>query len=378
MTTPLDAKLLWPAAHAQRRLRVVRATHRPEERARFAEELRPNRNIRRVDRDSLPAHGWLVQFKGRDFKPSKWFSDKSWGGSEQALAAARAWRDEQIKARQESAEKNKVEKSAAEKRERFNCHPRVGEVARQERLVSDGGQPRASAFWTIGWTDESGMEWSRKYSVGYWGEEAARRKAVEMREQRLQWVQTVKAWPTAPVRKPAAMVGIKRDKALQGWGVNIARASLMCSKSFSDVRYGGSPAALAAAKAWRDEALAGLDAGNYLLWRRTRARVDSSSGIAGVSRWVYRAQRGEKMRVWAYWRARWVGLDGKQRQRLFRVAKYGEEGAKALAAKARQEAIASIAQELDRRTRRKRAARAPRLPQTVDAGTRAGVTREPA
>ncbi|ARA93434.1 MAG: hypothetical protein D6685_03720 [Bacteroidetes bacterium] len=55
------------------------------------------RNIARIDIDSRNTHGWQVRITRHRVRHTKFFSDSRYGGSEGALEAAIAYRDEQIK-----------------------------------------------------------------------------------------------------------------------------------------------------------------------------------------------------------------------------------------------------------------------------------------
>lgn len=66
--------------------------------------------------------------------------------------------------------------------------------------------------------------------------------------------------------------------------------------------------------------------------------------------WVYRnintKKRGECIVQQAQWMAYWQNTNGKRSGRSFNVSKYGEEGAKHWAIRARQEGMADVARQL--------------------------------
>jgi hypothetical protein len=73
---------------------------------------------------------------------------------------------------------------------------------------------------------------------------------------------------------------------------------------------------------------------------RTGGATDNTSGMVGVGRYIAREMAGGKAVERAFWQGFWIGDDGRRRSRKFRVAKYGEKQAKALACAAREQALA--------------------------------------
>lgn len=69
--------------------------------------------------------------------------------------------------------------------------------------------------------------------------------------------------------------------------------------------------------------------------RNYKKRVNNSSGVTGVSRRVDRSGRPR-------WVAQWHGIGGARQHRSFSVSVYGEEGAEALAIKAREDALKAL------------------------------------
>lgn len=132
-----------------------------------------------------------------------------------------------------------------------------------------------------------------------------------------------------------------------GWKVSIQRRGTRKSKSFSDKKCGGRAKALAAAKDYRDSALATVSNAAYARWLRDNKHPPNTSGIIGVA--PYRIRSGKKM-VWV-WDAFWGDIDGKRHRRRFYVSTYGEERAKALACAARRKAMKEFRQEMMRRRR---------------------------
>lgn len=136
------------------------------------------------------------------------------------------------------------------------------------------------------------------------------------------------------------------DKEHHTWKVSIRRATQLVHRYFTDSVYGGPVQALAAAMAWRDTTVAELTGVDYGLWRRDLNRPNNTSGIVGVYRGVMRSKRGKQVRKQAYWCGYWQNTNGKRSSRSFSINKYGEEGAKQLAIRARQEGMADVARQL--------------------------------
>ena len=118
------------------------------------------------------------------------------------------------------------------------------------------------------------------------------------------------------------------------------RGQITISRRFSDGRYGGKRQALAAAIQFRDIALPKREALRYEHWRRGRKRSHNTSGIIGVGR--YESLSYNKRYVSVYWLASWNDLTGKRHQRRFSVKLHGEHRAKALACRAREEAMRTM------------------------------------
>lgn len=121
-----------------------------------------NPYIRRRDNPEKRVHVWQVRLQLAEPPASKTFSDKTWGGTAQALEAARQWRDNHPWYQANFKKPNEAD-----------------EVKRYETsLLMDGeAQPRHCAFWRASWKDEYGRTWTRNFSVNFWGEEVARQKA---------------------------------------------------------------------------------------------------------------------------------------------------------------------------------------------------------
>jgi len=115
---------------------------------------------------------------------------------------------------------------------------------------------------------------------------------------------------------------------------------------FTDSAYGGKDQALAAAVAWRDQKEAELSGVDYVIWQREWMRAHNKSGTVGVYRHINTKKRGDRIVKQAQWMGYWKNIDGKRKLRSFNVSKYGEEGAKQLAIRARREGMEDVARQL--------------------------------
>lgn len=140
------------------------------------------------------------------------------------------------------------------------------------------------------------------------------------------------------------------DKRHIGWKVAFRRKSREWHKYFSDAAYGGKRQALSAAKLWRNEWFAKLSGIDYKVWRRELVPPSNTTGIVGVHRGVMRKMSGGKVVDWVNWQAYWRDADGRRKTKSFSVNKYGEEEAKALAKRARQEGMKEFARQLKARS----------------------------
>jgi len=149
-----------------------------------------------------------------------------------------------------------------------------------------------------------------------------------------------------PPSQPDPMRNIQRvDKGHHSWRVVMARKHQHLRQFFTDSVYGSKELALAAAVAWRDQKEAELSGVDYVVWQREWMRAHNKSGFVGVYRHINTKKRGERIVQQAQWMAYWQTIDGK-RSRSFNVSKYGEEGAKQLAVRARQEGMEDVARQL--------------------------------
>lgn len=133
---------------------------------------------------------------------------------------------------------------------------------------------------------------------------------------------------------------LKRDHA---WVVKIQRCGkIVAKRRFSDGPHGGKRRALQAAMRFRDQAFAQTQEREYGRWRRLRKRSDNTSGTIGVGRYVHNDRRKRQRVKAVFWLAFWNDANGKRRSRRFSVKLYGETRAKALALRARMQAMRTM------------------------------------
>lgn len=126
------------------------------------------------------------------------------------------------------------------------------------------------------------------------------------------------------------------------WYVTIQRRGRIYHRHFTDSVYGGKRKALDAAKMYRDSRMAALRP----LTRPDRCRIkkkNNRSGISGVTKidtWEHiRGRRYHRL----YWVAQWPIGNGKAQKKKFSITRYGEQGARQRALRARQDALKRLA-----------------------------------
>ena len=152
---------------------------------------------------------------------------------------------------------------------------------------------------------------------------------------------------SAAEAKANPMRNIQRvDKGHHSWRVVMRRQHQHFRQHFTDSAYGSKELALAAAVAWRGKKEAELSGVDYVVWQREWMRAHNKSGTVGVYRHINTKKRGDRIVKQAQWMAYWKDANGKRHVRSFNVSKYGEEGAKQLAIRARQEGMEEMARQL--------------------------------
>jgi hypothetical protein len=139
-------------------------------------------NISRIDHEPSSTHGWRVQVR----RQSRWyrrnFSDGRHGGTEQALAAATAYRDQVISVHpplgmhEYCAIVKKTNRSG------------VSGLTRVDRLERIKGRLCRRLYWEAQWPIDGCRSKHRKFSVLKYGEEAAFEMALAARHTGLEAV----------------------------------------------------------------------------------------------------------------------------------------------------------------------------------------------
>lgn len=123
------------------------------------------------------------------------------------------------------------------------------------------------------------------------------------------------------------------------WRVMISRKQIgrTFTKAFSDRTHGGEEAALAAARAWRDDVLRCHPPASKAELA-VLVRKHNTSGRPGVfRRTMHKSTKDGRGAIHVFWQAQTPLCVTPMRTRSFSVAKFGEEGAYRLAVAAREE-----------------------------------------
>jgi hypothetical protein len=123
------------------------------------------------------------------------------------------------------------------------------------------------------------------------------------------------------------------------WRVMISRKQIgrTFTKAFSDRTHGGEEAALAAARAWRDDVLRRYPPASKVELA-VLVRKHNTSGRPGVfRRTMHKSTKDGRRAIHVFWQAQTPLCVTPMRTRSFSVAKFGEDGAYRLAVAAREE-----------------------------------------
>ncbi len=137
-------------------------------------------NIHRVDHDASYTHGWRVTIQRKTLIYREEFSDGRYGGCQQALEAAEAYRDAMLQAHPPLS---KPEYCAILKR---NNKSGVSGLTRVDRWELRRGRRVRRLCWEVQWPIENGRSRHRKFSILKYGEEGAYQLALAARETALQ------------------------------------------------------------------------------------------------------------------------------------------------------------------------------------------------
>ncbi len=141
--------------------------------------------IYRVDHQPSSTHSWLVTIQRRGRIYHRHFSDSVHGGKQQALTAARAYRDRLIA---ELPELTRQEFCAIRKK---NNRSGVSGVTRVDVMEKGrSGQRFRRVYWDVQWPVGNGKARHKKFSVTKYGERGAFLRALKIRKQALQFLDT--------------------------------------------------------------------------------------------------------------------------------------------------------------------------------------------
>jgi hypothetical protein len=293
--------------------------------------------LRRVDNPNRSTHGWKVQLVRHRKAYARYFSDAQYGGSGQARQAAIEWRD------------------------RFDIEvPRLSRAGKADILRSNNtsGVPgvfpwqykdkkgRIHRYWVAVWKPEPGQKHkSRKFSIARYGEEDAKARAIQARQEAMAiqaeepYVPQVKykPKPLRPPRTGRSRIVAELDNEQMEWLTALAvergvsRSDLL-NLSIAHIRTDTDQAAID----YRAALLHKLPMANFAVEWRNAKRSRNKSGIVGVCR----LGREEGCQ---YWMAQWTDADGKKQSKRFAIHRLGEEQAKAMACQAREAAMKEVA-----------------------------------
>jgi hypothetical protein len=131
------------------------------------------RNISRIDDDSRSTHAWLVRVQRKGRSTLKMFSDRLFGGTQEALSAALEYRDF-LTISPSQAEHNLWHRTIV-RRNNTSGIPGVGLYKR----------PNGAERWIAYWTDENGIIKSRTFTVKAYGKQKAKQLAIAERQRQL-------------------------------------------------------------------------------------------------------------------------------------------------------------------------------------------------
>lgn len=131
-------------------------------------------------------------------------------------------------------------------------------------------------------------------------------------------------------------------RLIYGWMVRMDRCGVRYRELFSDEVCHGKDAALAAARAFRDDILARQAAASPRAGAEPKY-TEGASSIAGLSLHCTKETRHlpEAEQHW-FWRASWVTAQGEKKRKDFPILKHGEQGAFTLALAARRAGMDSL------------------------------------
>ena len=133
-------------------------------------------HIGRIDHDRTNRHGWRVTIQRWNRISIRNFSDRHYGGRDQALAAAQVYRDELL------AQRAPMTRRARCTILKKNNQSGVSGVTRLEPRAHGREQTLGPAYWVARWPGEGRRIRQRRFSVTKYGEWGAYLKAVQARQ----------------------------------------------------------------------------------------------------------------------------------------------------------------------------------------------------
>jgi len=232
-------------------------------------------------RDDQAIQGWIVRCQKRDNKLERLFSDRTHGGTAQALAAAQAWRDAQAW---------------------YVKHPQAA-----TRPVPDKA-PEPSFSEIFGRALAQALEKLPRQG------DLAPNPTIQPRAPAKPGLRTK---PPAPI--DAALVpGMNIYRNGRSWLASVSRRDYKDKRRFRDNEYGGMAQALAAAQAWRAQQP----------WYRPGVTRKPPAKAAQVTRHESLLEINGQQRLCAFWSVSWEDAKGKAWTRKFSVNFFGEEVAR--------------------------------------------------
>lgn len=140
----------------------------------------PRRNISRIETVSSAGNlncGWEVRLQRRGRRFEKFFADNAFGGKRGALQKAKDYRDQL-----DASLKSYTVRELARRPSIRNSSGLVG-VRQTSQTETRGDYEYTYYFWVAQWTDGAGKRKTRSFSCHKYGEEEAKRLAVQARNQ---------------------------------------------------------------------------------------------------------------------------------------------------------------------------------------------------
>lgn len=133
---------------------------------------RPNYGITRIDQPEKKNHGFYVRITHRGKGYQKYFPDKSLGGKNKALKAARDYRDSLLE------KMPKYKQEAASRKKRKIKHSGIVGVT---HVISKSPKGTVYEYWQAAWVDGESRRRTAKFSITRYGDAKAMDMAKKAR-----------------------------------------------------------------------------------------------------------------------------------------------------------------------------------------------------